>query len=77
MLIDLKNSITVILSSKFATISVSYFPPHLSLHYLVKNIIKKLQNSNISTTISPFSFIVDKINQMNLIVCVLLSHIKC
>jgi len=47
----------------------------VSLHYLVKYIISK--NSKIVVYLTPFCFIVDKINQINLTVCGLLSHIKC
>ena len=56
---------------------ISHHTYNVSLHYLVKHDIKiqqNSQNSNVSTnTVSPFCLIVDKINQINLIVCVLLS----
>jgi len=55
---------------------ISHHTYNVSLHYLVKHDIKiqqNSQNSNVSNTVSPFCLIVDKINQINLIVCVLLS----
>jgi len=76
MLIDFRNFFTVGLSSKFA---MSYFPPQLQCVATLtseKN-IKKIAKVWLSNTISPFCLIVDKSNQINLFVCVLLIPIKC
>ena len=57
---------------------ISHHTGNLSSHYLVESIISKIAKFwriEHNITILPYFF--NKISQINLIVCVLLSHIKC
>jgi len=78
MLTNFLNSFNVGLRSKFVTRSVLDVQPYIQcvITLLCEKRNQKQQNSNISNIIPIFCFIVDKINQINLIVCVLFSHSK-
>ena len=71
MLAGFKNSVTVGLSSKFATRLVSYFQPHLKYVITLPCETRKINNGN---TVDVFNTI-DLL--LNIRICVLSSHIKC
>jgi len=56
------------------SVSISHHTYNVSLHYLVKHIIK---NITYLTQYHNFALLLTKINQINLILCVLLRRSKC